>query len=156
MFGNQECSSGCESGWTLYLQHSSVSPDDASYDRELDSPNRAFTKRSNDEEEDEDEDLSMVSDASSGPRHLHEEEEEGYDKNGCGFYPYAIEEPSPRNINSLTRKKKRENRCRNKAQQHSSLLDDTASSPFLNLCHVRILAIIFHLIYLFIYLFHIN
>lgn len=135
MFGNQEeCSSGCESGWTLYLQHSSIS---ASYDRELDSPNRVFTNE-DEEGDDEDEDLSMVSDASSGPPHLHEEEEEE-DKNGCSFYPYAaaIDEPMPTNIN-LTRKKKmkRENRCRNMAQQHSSLLDDTASSPFLDFCNV--------------------
>lgn len=135
VFGNQECSSGCESGWTLYLEHSSISPD-ASFDRQKDSPhrrrNRVSTdaKRSNDddEEDEEDEDLSMVSDASSGPPHLHEEE---------GFYHYTISEEPPSCRNNLTRKKKsRENRCRNKVQDHSSLLDDTASSPFLDLSSV--------------------
>ncbi|KAH6773143.1 hypothetical protein C2S52_003997 [Perilla frutescens var. hirtella] len=133
MFGNEECSSGCESGWTLYLEQSSIS-------RGNDSPGdcRVFTdaKRSNDEDEDEDEDLSMVSDASSGPPHLHEEDEEGYggignDKNGC-FYNYAIHQQVPLSRNKLIKRNKinrENNRCRNKPQDHSSLLDDTASSP---------------------------
>ncbi|KAL3614358.1 hypothetical protein CASFOL_042432 [Castilleja foliolosa] len=128
MYANQEyCSSGCESGWTLYLEHSSIS----SYNQE----NHKFikneiSKRLNDEQEDDDdddEDLSMVSDASSGPPHLPEEEEGGsnnnVDINGC-FYHYPIIEKG-KNTN---RDKKRR---RNNAQDlQSSLLDDTASSPF--------------------------
>ncbi|XP_057788117.1 protein SOB FIVE-LIKE 5-like isoform X2 [Salvia miltiorrhiza] len=121
MFGNAECSSGCESGWTLYLQHSSISADAACYEE-------TRTKRSEDEE---DEDLSMVSDASSGPPQLHEEE---VDKSGCSFYHYStttVTQPLSKNIH-LARKKNRDNRCRKlKVQEHSSLLDDTASSPLL-------------------------
>ncbi|XP_042063779.1 protein SOB FIVE-LIKE 5-like [Salvia splendens] len=102
MFRNQEWSSGCESGWTLYLQQSSISTDE--------SP----TKRSN-----EDEDLSMVSDASSGPPQLHEEEN---DKNDCFFnYNYTTTVTKPLS-------KTRENRCRKKVQD----LDDTASSQLYN------------------------
>ncbi|KAI3445877.1 hypothetical protein Pfo_002542 [Paulownia fortunei] len=138
LFANQECSSGCESGWTLYLEHSSTYPY-ASCDQENDyldgRRNGVFTEAKRlkeeeleeEEEEEEDEDLSMVSDASSGPPHLHEEE--GYggnDTNGC-FYRYPIDDPLSRN--SLNRKKKRDNR-RQKVQDQSSLLDDTASSPF--------------------------
>ncbi|THU64348.1 hypothetical protein C4D60_Mb01t25550 [Musa balbisiana] len=44
---SSDCSSGCQSGWTAYL-----------------------------EEEEEEEDLSMVSDASSGPPQLREEDEQ--------------------------------------------------------------------------------
>ncbi|XP_042058851.1 protein SOB FIVE-LIKE 5-like [Salvia splendens] len=108
MFGNEECSSGCESGWTLYLQQSSISTDE--------SPEHQ-TKRSN-----EDEDLSMVSDASSGPPpQLHEEEGcGGNDKNGCLFnYTTTLAKPLS---------KTRENRCRKKVQE----LDDTASSQLYN------------------------
>ncbi|KAL1564542.1 protein SOB FIVE-LIKE 5-like [Salvia divinorum] len=121
MFGNQECSSGCDSGWTLYLQQSSISADP--YDREDESPEHR-TKRSNQEDEDEDEDLSMVSDASSGPPQLHEEEGCGRnDKNGC-FYNYTTTVSKPLSERKKTRRKK--------VQEHSSLLDDTASSPLYN------------------------
>lgn len=143
MFENQECSSGCESGWTLYLDHSSIDSPDASYDQENECPdgrrNGDFMegkrlKEEEEEDEEDDEDLSMVSDASSGPPHLHEEEVcGGNDNNGC-FYHCPIDEPLSRN--SLNRKKNRENRRRNKVQDQSSLLDDTASSPFFDFCNV--------------------
>ncbi|KAL1534502.1 protein SOB FIVE-LIKE 5-like isoform X2 [Salvia divinorum] len=112
MFENQECSSGCESGWTLYFQQS--------YEREGDSP-EPRTKRFTEED---DEDLSMVSDASSGPPQVHEEEGYGRsDRNDCFYDNYAtVSEPSSE------RKKKKGNRCRKKVSERSSLLDDTASS----------------------------
>ncbi|KAE8806961.1 hypothetical protein D1007_16827 [Hordeum vulgare] len=74
---SSQCSSGCQSGWTLYLEHSGsgqqqrrtlpyVQPDDVVLRQML--PQAEYS----DEEED-----SMVSDASSGPPpHLHGGEEE--------------------------------------------------------------------------------
>lgn len=52
---SSECSSGCQSGWTMYLEQSSYS-----------NQNHAM--------EEEEEDLSMLSDASSGPSPLFHEE----------------------------------------------------------------------------------
>ncbi|XP_047938000.1 protein SOB FIVE-LIKE 5-like isoform X2 [Salvia hispanica] len=111
IFENQECSSGCESGWTLYFQQSYKTEDDSPEPR---------TKRSTEED---DEDLSMLSDASSGPPQVHEEEGSCYDN-------YAtLSQPSSE------RKKKRANRCRKKVPERSSLLDDTASSSLYGYCN---------------------
>ncbi|KVH99604.1 hypothetical protein Ccrd_022162 [Cynara cardunculus var. scolymus] len=61
-----ECSSGCESGWTMYL------------DQSLNSGDGKWSYH------EDDEDLSMVSDASSGPtRHkIHDEDEDEESKYG--------------------------------------------------------------------------
>ncbi|XP_042006374.1 protein SOB FIVE-LIKE 5-like [Salvia splendens] len=118
IFENEECSSGCESGWTLYFQQSYKSKNDSPEPR---------TKRSTDEDE---EDLSMVSDASSGPPQVYEEE--GNDTSGCFFNNYAtVTEPLSE------RKKNRGNRCRKKVPERSSLLevDDTASSSLYGYCN---------------------
>ncbi|CAA0807476.1 Unknown protein [Striga hermonthica] len=127
---NQEnCMSGCESGWTIYLDHSSISP----YVTEFTAGGRreigAFVGG---DEEYEDEDLSMVSDASSGPPHLHDEDRVvvgGRPESAAGGCSYnyaaaaaAVEEAQPR-------RRGREKRRRS-SQDGSSLLDDTASSPF--------------------------
>uniref|UniRef100_A0A7N0T159 Uncharacterized protein n=1 Tax=Kalanchoe fedtschenkoi TaxID=63787 RepID=A0A7N0T159_KALFE len=56
--GGSECSSGCESGWTLYLEKSSWL-----------SPNCSVSLEDEDGGDGE-EDMSMVSDASSGPPHF--------------------------------------------------------------------------------------
>ena len=126
MFGNEECSSGCESGWTLYLQQSSIST--------YESPEHRTKIISN-----EDEDLSMVSDASSGPPQLHEEEGcGGNDKNNC-FFNYSTTLTKPLS-------KTRENRCRKKVQE----LDDTASSQLYNVSSIQ--SIIFLMLFYFIYL----
>ncbi|KAK6136943.1 hypothetical protein DH2020_029304 [Rehmannia glutinosa] len=125
-----KCSSGCESGWTLYLEQSSTSPH-ASYNNQqhdfLDATKNHQSKILN--QEDEDEDLSMVSDASSGPPHLHEQEgcDANIDTNGCFYHYPIIDEPFSR-INNM--KKNRDKNRRRKVQEQSSLLDDTASSPF--------------------------
>ncbi|KAL0356914.1 UNVERIFIED_CONTAM: hypothetical protein Scaly_1377100 [Sesamum calycinum] len=140
LFANEECSSGCESGWTLYLDHSSIHSPSCNQERGRRRSTGVFTEaktlkrqdgedeEEDEEEEEEEEDLSMVSDASSGPPHLNEEECYGGNVdangniNGC-FYHYPIHAPIlPRNRN-----KNRDNRRR---KHHSSLLDDTASSPF--------------------------
>ncbi|KAL8554729.1 hypothetical protein ACS0TY_002791 [Phlomoides rotata] len=137
MFSNEECSSGCESGWTLYLDHSLIS----SYDRHNHRSHTKHPEKSNrlkeeeEEEEEEDEDLSMVSDASSGPpHHVHEEDGNHDHNNGCSFNPYAIDHQDA--LMSRNRKKNREinrrriNNNNNKVLDRDSLLDDTASSPF--------------------------
>ncbi|KAL3814324.1 hypothetical protein ACJIZ3_015592 [Penstemon smallii] len=137
------CSSGCESGWTLYLDHhSSISPHvscNQEHDFHDQTRNRSFnTKRLKREEETEEtedeEDSSMLSDASSGPPHFNEEEEEeeeeeeSYDvndtNNGC-FHHYRIDTSLSKN--SLYRQKTKRKRSQ-KAKDQSTLLDDTASS----------------------------
>ncbi|KAK4437973.1 hypothetical protein Salat_0131400 [Sesamum alatum] len=134
LYANQECSSGCESGWTLYLEHSSnVSPCNQENGRRRSgvfTDAKTLKRDEEEEEEEDDEDLSMVSDASSGPpQYLNEEE--GYGGNdvaniGC-FYHYPIDGP----LMSRNRKKNSRDNRRRKVQHHSnSLLDDTASSPF--------------------------
>lgn len=105
---SSECSSGCQSGWTAYFDHSSSASlphpllcrKGASFDNE-------------EEEEEEEEDLSMVSDASSGPPHLHEDSDE---HSSCCL--------------GLTRisTKKRRVEAEQQQRERSPLLDDTASS----------------------------
>ncbi|XP_074369180.1 protein SOB FIVE-LIKE 5-like [Apium graveolens] len=90
-----ECSSGCESGWTAYLDQSSNS----TYDKYKSERTKRVTLQ------DEDEDLSMVSDASSWPRH---------DKQG---------KIKKRNTKITENKGKFIEDC---------CLDDTASSPVLS------------------------
>ncbi|MCI40568.1 hypothetical protein A2U01_0061801, partial [Trifolium medium] len=65
---DSECSSGCESGWTLYLEHSYgdtryIGGTEGYYGKHKE-------KRVTNEYSEGVEDLSMVSDASSGPPHL--------------------------------------------------------------------------------------
>ncbi|XP_057488877.1 protein SOB FIVE-LIKE 5-like [Actinidia eriantha] len=100
---HSECSSGCESGWTLYLEQSFLSPypsESGCYSEE----NRPV------KDEDEEEDLSMISDASSGPPIYHEDHQ---------YFDNA----------EATLEKNREINRGRKAQEQASFLDDTASSP---------------------------
>ncbi|KAA8545763.1 hypothetical protein F0562_020786 [Nyssa sinensis] len=125
-----ELSTGCESGWTLYLEHSFLPPYSSHRGSEFVESNGAFTeeKREKDEDEEEEEDSSMVSDASSGPPHFHEDENYGHDNNGC-FYN-APTNPTLKK-NSGKKQKFKEHRHQ-KVQEQSSFLDDTASSPLFN------------------------
>ncbi|GAB2247107.1 hypothetical protein Droror1_Dr00006989 [Drosera rotundifolia] len=78
-FGSEMMSSGCESGWTLYLDHSHYSNLIVYDDGNRKPAGRVHGKKApfnNDdeeeddiEEEEEEEDMSMMSDASSGPPH---------------------------------------------------------------------------------------
>ncbi|RWW78044.1 hypothetical protein BHE74_00013757 [Ensete ventricosum] len=100
----EEVSSGCQSGWTAYL-----------------------------EDEEEEEDLSMVSDASSGPPQLREEDEQRYrchrksslcvGKIGC-LCPVS---PSAAAMARDGCKKRRV--LEEQHIEHSSALVDTATSP---------------------------
>ncbi|KAK8500780.1 hypothetical protein V6N11_034430 [Hibiscus sabdariffa] len=101
-----KCGSGCESGWTFYL--------DQSWCHEDDGGNGArFMVEA-------EEDLSMVSDASSGPRQYYCADEDG---SFCSAPPAA---PQPATKGSKNKKKIKQHVSN---QHHSCLDDDTASSP---------------------------
>ncbi|KAL5561394.1 hypothetical protein UlMin_031141 [Ulmus minor] len=115
-----ECSSGCESGWTLYLEQSFLSPN-ASHKGSGFVGKNGFCDEYKDkrtqevDEEEEEEDLSMVSDASSGPPHFHEDE------------VYSNDDVKLSKTDGKKHKFKEQRR--GKDQEQSCFLDDTASSP---------------------------
>lgn len=112
-----ECSSGCESGWTAYLDQSSNS----TYEMYKSSKRSKRVTL-----QDEDEDLSMVSDASSGPRHDNYHEEK--DNNCFRNYSYSVSASKQGNIRKHDTKIKE-----NKGKfVEDCCLDDTASSPVLS------------------------
>ncbi|CAI9771383.1 unnamed protein product [Fraxinus pennsylvanica] len=99
-----ECSSGCESGWTMYLdQHSNST---YQYSKTIDKHYQRKGTYVNEEEDDYD--LSMVSDASSGPP--------------------LLEDSAEKNKKSEKKKKAKEQ----KREEKNLYLDDTASSPLCN------------------------
>ncbi|KAH1164511.1 hypothetical protein AAZX31_01G227200 [Glycine max] len=108
-----QCSSGCESGWTLYLEHSFQLNHNASSH----TTSQLFKDKQAKKEEAEEEDLSMVSDASSGPPHLHLP-----DAQDNGSF-YSASKAANLGKRSKKRQKVKEN------QHLPSFLDDTASSP---------------------------
>ncbi|KAK4739903.1 hypothetical protein R3W88_003600 [Solanum pinnatisectum] len=111
MAGNSECSSGCESGWTLYLENSYLTS----------CKGEKSLKQKQETEEAEEEDLSMVSDASSGPPNFHQEEAYGHNTIINGGHYYAP-------ISNPKRQKAKDKKQKQK-QKQLSVLDDTASSP---------------------------
>ncbi|XP_052206275.1 protein SOB FIVE-LIKE 5-like [Diospyros lotus] len=131
---DSQCSSGCESGWTLYLEHSLLSPYPNSnhhflHDGDADADARAVYSNNNKEEEGvEEEDLSMVSDASSGPPIFQEDE---YFRNAdtgflrrppvCAAFPKSSGKKNKKSVRGSGSVKVQENA--------PSCLDDTASSP---------------------------
>ncbi|MCD7451135.1 hypothetical protein HAX54_009747 [Datura stramonium] len=115
---DSECSSGCESGWTLYLENSFLT---SCKGNNFEAEKSLKQKQEEDEEEEEEEDLSMVSDASSGPPNFHQEEEYGHNNmNGCHYYA-PISNPKSNSKRQKAKEKKQ--------QKQLSVLDDTASSP---------------------------
>ena len=130
-----ECSSGCESGWTLYLDHSFLSSHRGNGFVDGEVKRGKHEVEEEEEEEVEEEDLSMVSDASSGPPHF--QEDEGYcnDDNGC-FYPPSMAATLVKHNGK--RQKVRTHRGRVE-QEDPSFLDDTASSPIFNFSKVSTL-----------------
>ncbi|RWV94366.1 hypothetical protein BHE74_00050031 [Ensete ventricosum] len=122
---SSECSSGCQSGWTMYLAQSS---DEQSSLRHKD--DSSF--HGQEEEEEEEEDLSMISDASSGPPQLHEVDDERghcyrhstprWESNGCLHFASAPAAAMGRDGVKKRRAEAAEQR------DHSSVLDDTAST----------------------------
>ncbi|KAI3972770.1 hypothetical protein MKX01_019428 [Papaver californicum] len=116
---NLECSSECESGWTMYLEHSSVSLNPCKSNGQFSNYNQKVMKEVFDVViEEEEEDLSMVSDASSGPAHFLEHED--YYTENQNFFASS---------SSLkNRSSKRQKKIKQKISS-DSLLGDTASSP---------------------------
>ncbi|CAI9777192.1 unnamed protein product [Fraxinus pennsylvanica] len=106
---NSECSSGCESGWTMYLDQ--VSNSTNYYNGAFDNYNYQEKGGAYVYGDQEDENLSMVSDASSGPPQFQD-----YCEN------YAFDEQKK---NSNQQKKMKQK----KGKSQSLYLDDTASSP---------------------------
>lgn len=111
--GSSECSSGCESGWTLYLDDHSFNPSQShttanslAWDDEF----CCYEKNKEDKKtQSDEEDLSMVSDASSGP-------------------PSHFNAPQHYSV-SQTPKLTNRSKKRQKVQENNNILDDTASSP---------------------------
>ncbi|KAK4790538.1 hypothetical protein SAY86_017842 [Trapa natans] len=134
-----ECSSGCESGWTLYFEHSMDG--DASHKHPLpflegnskrvaDEVEVEDEEKEQEEEEKEEEDLSMVSDASSGPPHLHEDDEEEYQDRYQEEYCPSLK--CKRSSKRRRKKKKKKKKKMGDHQYHPSFVNDTISSPLIN------------------------
>ncbi|KAG0456804.1 hypothetical protein HPP92_024592 [Vanilla planifolia] len=119
---DSECSSSCQSRWTIYLGQSQKS-----FDTLLPLQTEASVQGEKGEEEEEDdeeeeEDLSMLSDASSGPPNAPENAD-----NCCStgnFLPVAA-------VNKRGSKRRRVEEEEKEGQ--SSILDDTASSTLLSI-----------------------
>ncbi|XP_041016456.1 protein SOB FIVE-LIKE 5-like [Juglans microcarpa x Juglans regia] len=120
-----QCSSGCESGWTRYLDQSSLSETQFHIVGGTDDYHRGKGA----EMEEKEEDLSLLSDASSGPSHYLEDDEECIHDNGCYFYSSSASERDRKNKSKIKAKEHGRHRL------HSSL-DDTASSPALSFSKV--------------------
>ncbi|KAF4346100.1 hypothetical protein F8388_003346 [Cannabis sativa] len=117
--------SGCESGWTLYLEESNISEAD-----KLRIDHKEEKENDCGYEEGEEEDLSMVSDASSGPPHYHEDDHD-HDYNENGSYisfssSWAYNKSTNKDKKKMMKSKMKE-KCTE--EEHRSCLDDTASSP---------------------------
>ncbi|XP_011030317.1 PREDICTED: uncharacterized protein LOC105129793 isoform X2 [Populus euphratica] len=138
-----ECSADCESGWTLYLEQSFLSNPNSKHRNKtnfVDAESAGLCREgkntreeSEEEDEEEEEDLSMVSDASSGPPHFHEDENYFNYDNGH-FYP-SLKGTTLLNNGSNYREKKKEHSRQSRHRQDQELppfLDDTASSPAFN------------------------
>nr|GFC10131.1 hypothetical protein [Tanacetum cinerariifolium] len=129
----------CESGWTLYLEHSMYDHHPShpyqSHKKNVDDCNgkKGSFSHENDFDDDDDEDMSMVSDASSGPPHCFQEQEDhdqcfNNNGNGNGNCNGGVYTNVKRQKNLIPKKPK----LLRKVQDLPCLLDDTASSPFYN------------------------
>lgn len=125
-----ECSSGCESGWTLYLDRSLNTSQ--SHTPSLGCYEETKHKKAQNIEDSDEEDLSMVSDASSGPPHL------PYDDD---VYFNEKDNVVKKHKKGTKKQKVRENKQHAIAvedQQHlPSFLHDTASSHVFDFSTVR-------------------
>lgn len=115
-----EYSNGCASGWTMYLDPFSSSADQCN--RTMPFNDYSPGKGAYLNEDEEDEDLSMLSDASSGPPHIHQDEDSSEETR----YASSISVSEPKK--SKHKKKPKQQR----EKQQNLHLDDTASSPVLS------------------------
>ncbi|XP_050365450.1 protein SOB FIVE-LIKE 5-like [Argentina anserina] len=129
-----ECSSGCESGWTLYLEQSVLSqhPSGLHKDGFCEEYKEKRISYSNEDEEEE-EDQSMVSDASSGPPHFNEDEVYFDENNNGGFYSPSKDVQTLKYGGRKQRIKDVQTLNQDLQQHQPSFLDDTASSPLFNI-----------------------
>lgn len=144
---DSECSSGCESGWTLYLEQSFHSPNKGSgflgkssnFCYKVEDKAGIEQVEEIDEDEDEEvEDLSMVSDASSGPapHYFHHDDQVDYFNNNEDKVPCFCNTNNKEGVKLISKsggkrsQKIKEGRL--KECTGDTYLDDTASSPVLN------------------------
>ncbi|KAI3805006.1 hypothetical protein L1987_26981 [Smallanthus sonchifolius] len=120
VFDSEEASGGCESGWTLYLEHSCKNAFDAHEHNEHDDGVE-------EDDDDDDDDMSMVSDASSGPPHLQEHQEQDEDEQDGVFCDHTMLFGSRKRRKILKQTSFYGHRH---MQDLPASLDDTASSPF--------------------------
>ncbi|CAL4913105.1 unnamed protein product [Urochloa decumbens] len=114
---SSECSSGCQSGWTTYLDdHSSSYSCGGAASRFHGSGKPYYC-----EEYSEEDDLSMISDASSGPRHQTSDVEGG---GGAAAARTNAERRGRREAAAAVARRQSK-----RAAAAASLLEDTASSP---------------------------
>ncbi|XP_065871835.1 protein SOB FIVE-LIKE 5-like isoform X2 [Euphorbia lathyris] len=123
-----ECTSGCESGWTLYLEQSFLSPATTSsrmVDITIAAGNFCGKKETDiQEQQQQEDDLSMLSDASSGPPHFNEDETYfNFDNNVGGGGGGGRKSCGG---------KRRKERVKSRSEKQEAV-DDTASSPAFNL-----------------------
>lgn len=111
---SSECSSGCQSGWTTYLDDHSSSYSCGTA--------RFHGKPYNCDYYSEEEDLSMISDASSGPRH---QSSAGNDVQAHGVAIVAHANADRRGRREAAATARRQSKRATAASQ----LEDTASSP---------------------------
>ena len=134
MAAGSECSSGCQSGWTTYLDddRSSYSWDDAPSFHAM-PPHQQQQKPCYggcDFSEEEEDDLSMVSDASSGPRQQHSDQ-------GTADAPRGVRRGGGGGSSRMAEPRRQGKVA---AAVASTLLEDTASSPafFMHSSKVRV------------------
>ncbi|MED6134125.1 hypothetical protein PIB30_034440 [Stylosanthes scabra] len=135
MAAASECSSGVESGWTLYLEHSYINHNHNNAYYEDEEEEEGTEKRRNKHEHsasDEEEDLSMVSDASSWPPHDEpnyfnntQQQNNYYENQNGSFSNSASKSVKLSSSNTKTQQKKKKAK---EIQHMPSYLHDTASS----------------------------
>ncbi|XP_071740378.1 uncharacterized protein [Rutidosis leptorrhynchoides] len=137
---SEESTSGCESGWTLYLQHSNIiipHHHDFSckkaHDHDHDYHDAADEEDDDsDDDDDDDDDMSMVSDASSGPPHFQEHDEDECDNNNNNNGVFSSD---PTLVLGSRKRRKIIKQTSFHSYKHimqdlPDSLDDTDSSPF--------------------------
>ncbi|XP_044979372.1 protein SOB FIVE-LIKE 5 isoform X2 [Hordeum vulgare subsp. vulgare] len=125
---SSECSSGCQSGWTTYLEDDSSSYSRGHARLHLHAKGRSSCHSEEAEEED---DLSMISDASSGPRQL--QYSPGSDQGAAALAKAQRAERRRRTAEPAAARRQ----GKTASAAASTLLEDTASSPaFFNYSNV--------------------
>ena len=132
VYDSEESSSGCESGWTLYLDI----PHDEYFSSKKDTSPHEHDQEYDDG--DEDDNMSMVSDASSGPPHFHEhqerdEDEDEYSNNNNDKSSIRVFCDPTLALGSRKRRKVLNQTC---FQDLPDFHDDTASSPLFGFSNV--------------------